>query len=538
MLLGAIVALLLALSGSGPTPEIAPISVLGNRTVAISSNDLSQGDVHRSYYDEFVLSAPPARNFTGDVANCQPGTISPAYAQDVVDRLNWYRDLAGVDGDVVLNRALDGRVQQAAMIMAAGDFWHHHAPANTPCRTDAGATAIERSNLSRIPGAGAVDEYFVDWGAGNEDVGHRRMLLHPELGSVGVGEAPDLGTNRSVNAIQTWDGFWDGATAQPEAVVWPTAGSFPEALVPPRWSITVRDADFTNASVSVTRNGTPISVTVLTAKAPTSTDPVDPLLVFELATTHLPATTGATQYTVTVSNVKAASGVTSYTWTVNAFDGDVAPHSSAAPSSQAPGERLAPSVINATFEDLVGRPPTENEVVMWSQATANERAVLVNDLANSDVWVGAVVDDLYLATLGRAPDAAGRQFWIDQIRAGMPVRDVAARFFASPEYFGTMTSEQWIVDLYVEILGRQPDAEGLAYWNGQIAATSEASVATRLYQMPESRERRVALLFAKLLDRSPDNAGHAYWAERLLEVDDISLATFLVNSDEYVSLNS
>ena len=120
----------------------------------------------------------------------------------------------------------------------------------------------------------------------------------------------------------------------------------------------------------------------------------------------------------------------------------------------------------------------------------------------------------------------------------MPVRDVAARFFASPEYFGTMTSEEWIIDLYAEILGRTPDTAGLAYWQGQVVETSEASVATRLYQMPESRGRRVELLFEKLLDRAPDTAGQAYWADQLLEVDDISLATFLVNSDEYVVRNS
>lgn len=478
----------------------------------------------------------PARNFTGSVATCQAGTISDAYAEDVVDRLNWYRGIAGVDDDVELDHSLDAQVQRAAVIMAAGSFWHHNAPADTPCWSQTGATAIQRSNLSRIRGAGAVDEYMVDWGSGNEDVGHRRMLMHAELGSVGVGEAPDLGTPRSVNVIQTWDGFWDHATVRPEAVVWPAAGAFPDALVPPRWSISVRDADFRNAQVSVTRNGRPIDVSVLTASNQGS-DPVDALMVFELRTEDLPSATAATNYEVVVSGVSGPNGQTTYTWSVDSFDGEAAPVGSAAASQDA-GQRLSRSVIEVTFADLVGRAPSDAEVALWSQATESQRAALVNELANSDVWIGAVVDDLYVATLGRVPDPAGRQFWIDQIKAGMPVRDVAARFFASPEYFGTMTSQEWLIDLYVEILGRTPDAHGLAYWQTQVAQTSEASVATRLYQMPESRERRVELLFEKLLDRAPDDAGQAYWADQLLAVDDISLATFLVSSDEYVARNS
>ena len=80
----------------------------------------------------------------------------------------------------------------------------------------------------------------------------------------------------------------------------------------------------------------------------------------------------------------------------------------------------------------------------------------------SDEWVSVLIDGYYRSTLGRAPDPGGRAHWIATIKAGMKPADVAARFYASAEYFQRSggTNEAWVTDLYAE------DADGNVWWFG------------------------------------------------------------------------
>ena len=512
------------------------------RVVTVSSSGATQQEVHASYYDEFVTSVEPARNYTGSVENCEAGSISPAYAQDQVDRLNWYRWLAGVDADVTLDHSLDQAVQEAALVHAAGADWAHVLPEDAACWTQRAADASRSSNLARAAGGLAVEQYIEDWGPDNGSVGHRRFVLREELDFVGVGEAPHPDEDKVTNVIDVAKGFWGRPELAPEAVLWPPAGPVPSTMMYRRWSISVGGADFSNAVVSVRRDGQPITTSIEYLDSPAVG--LDPILVFAVDQTDLPIKGESSSYDVAISGVQTPNGLTTFVWTTDAFDADAQP-ATPRPVTAEPEQQPAPepkagstSVVDATYEDLLNRLPNDAERDSWDAASGVGRSNLVQELALSDAWVGSVVDDLYLATLGRYPDPAGRQYWIEQIRNDMPIREVAARFFSSPEYVGSMTTEAWVEDLYTEILGRTPDAGGLEYWSDQVRTTSEGDVAVRLYQAPESRRRRVADLYEKLLDRGPDSSGHAYWAEQLMEQDDIALAVELVSSDEYVALNS
>jgi hypothetical protein len=85
----------------------------------------------------------------------------------------------------------------------------------------------------------------------------------------------------------------------------------------------------------------------------------------------------------------------------------------------------------------------------------------------------------YASILGRNPDAEGLAHWqqliADRQAAGADVkpvfRDMANFFFNSPEYLGNATSDtQFLTDLYRTFFQREPDADGLAFWLGQLAA--------------------------------------------------------------------
>ncbi|GAA3158633.1 DUF4214 domain-containing protein [Nonomuraea salmonea] len=71
----------------------------------------------------------------------------------------------------------------------------------------------------------------------------------------------------------------------------------------------------------------------------------------------------------------------------------------------------------------------------------------------------AFVDSLYRRLLNRAPDAGGFQFWVKQLKNGVPRSEVARGFVLSPEYCRNFSKS-----LYVHYLRRQPDAGGWQFW--------------------------------------------------------------------------
>lgn len=75
---------------------------------------------------------------------------------------------------------------------------------------------------------------------------------------------------------------------------------------------------------------------------------------------------------------------------------------------------------------------------------------------------------IYEAVLGRTPDRGGLGYWINDMDNGVTLTTIASGFIASKEFkdkYGTNPSyDTYINLLYQNILGRNPDKEGLDYW--------------------------------------------------------------------------
>ena len=83
------------------------------------------------------------------------------------------------------------------------------------------------------------------------------------------------------------------------------------------------------------------------------------------------------------------------------------------------------------------------------------------------------VTELYVATLGRAPDKGGLDYWTTQVATGkLTIVEVANSFFDQPEtqakYPASMTTTDFVNAIYNNALGRPADAVGLAYWVDQL----------------------------------------------------------------------
>ncbi|WP_027852951.1 DUF4214 domain-containing protein [Marinobacterium litorale] len=78
---------------------------------------------------------------------------------------------------------------------------------------------------------------------------------------------------------------------------------------------------------------------------------------------------------------------------------------------------------------------------------------------------------LYQAAFSREPDLEGMGFWIAHLENGMTIQDAASLFIASPEFFslyGNPSNGEFITSLYNNVLGRDPEPAGYAWWLDQI----------------------------------------------------------------------
>ena len=201
--------------------------------------------------------------------------------------------------------------------------------------------------------------------------------------------------------------------------------------------------------------------------------------------------------------------------------------------------------IAAGYADFIDRAPTTGErTAARTQlggnraATKAQRSQFVTGLANSDEYLGTVVNRMYRDTLGREGDPGGVAYWTERLRSGRStVAEVAGQFYASGEYFrgfGGGDLNRWIGDLYQKLLHRTPDPAGLAHWRGRATRSGRNAVSLPLFQSNESARSRVSALYVALLGRPADAAGLEHWAPRVVAKGDVVLAVDLATSAEYV----
>ncbi|MEL7154985.1 MAG: CAP domain-containing protein [Actinomycetota bacterium] len=213
--------------------------------------------VHQAEY----AAVPPVLAWVGDLDGCQEGATSTDYRRATIDRVNFYRAMAGVPAIVSEDPDLSAKAQEAALMMSAEGALTHHPGDDFACFSTVGQEAAGNSNLYLgRTGPVAIDGYIEDPGENNNDVGHRNTILHPPTRAMGVGDiaASDLG--HAANALWVFDEHvFDEASdldrppmrERDRFVAWPPRGYVPPELVYPRWSFTQAGADFSRAQVTV-----------------------------------------------------------------------------------------------------------------------------------------------------------------------------------------------------------------------------------------------------------------------------------------------
>jgi hypothetical protein len=115
----------------------------------------------------------------------------------------------------------------------------------------------------------------------------------------------------------------------------------------------------------------------------------------------------------------------------------------------------------------------------------------------------AAITELYVAYFDRAPDALGLHFWANAFSEGLGLDAMAEAFFDRPEHrglYGEVTDiPAYVAAVYENVLGRAPDAAGLAFWQGFLEDDAPAHIPIFV---------QAILAGAKADSGSPDDAAY------------------------------
>ncbi len=358
----------------GPRPQFQ--TVTGGFSVNINSRE----EVRSFYNGIYPTSDNVPQDTTADVSSCTPGHNSTAFQQAELRRINWFRAMAGMPASIVLNPVDNYGSQQMAVLQSANNVLDHH-PTNTySCYTTNAAHYAGGDQSLGADGAQAITDFIWDFGANNNEVGHRRWIIYPPEIVMGVGDVPGVGTNAAANLTYVFDPASFGtrpATRHPY-VTWPPQGFVPSQVVFPYWSFGLSNADLSAATVLMTSNGVPIS----TAIQPYQTGFGDNTLVWvpmgldaTTSGTSFPFSGADTVYGVTVSNINDNGSMVSYSYNVTVFDPAV------------PGADYIPSALNGPAQPVVGA------ATVYSAVAPNNPNVTSYNFLSAQLTSGNLFDD-------------------------------------------------------------------------------------------------------------------------------------------------
>jgi hypothetical protein len=178
------------------------------------------------------------------------------------------------------------------------------------------------------------------------------------------------------------------------------------------------------------------------------------------------------------------------------------------------------------YRDFLGREGDSGGINFWTDrinTAANTRAQVVESFFNSAEFQQTVapVVRLYFAYFLRIPDYVGLQYWINYYKAGHSFDEISQAFAGSPEFantYGSLSNGSFVFLVYRNVLGRNPDSAGFAYWTNQLDTGARTRGQVMLV-FSESAEYKsvsinmvyVTMMYVGMLRRAPDQGGFDFW---------------------------
>jgi len=177
---------------------------------------------------------------------------------------------------------------------------------------------------------------------------------------------------------------------------------------------------------------------------------------------------------------------------------------------------LGASPTNATMEADAGR-------MLRGETTVPGYAVSLTNTTTHNETVRPVTR-LYYAVFLREPDAGGLNYWVRLNQAGHRLEDIATMFADSPEFrntYGALSNSAFVQLVYRNVLERNPDAGGLAYWTDLVnRGMSRGRLVMGFSESAEFRTTSFAKVtvswaFIQMLGRIPTEPERLLWTTAL-----------------------
>ncbi len=193
--------------------------------------------------------------------------------------------------------------------------------------------------------------------------------------------------------------------------------------------------------------------------------------------------------------------------------------------------------LRNVYDEILSRPADDGGLDFWLGRLAADgdtaRTEVARQMAFSVEGARGEVVRAYGDLLGRSPDAAGLAYWTDFLQSE-PATVLRSLLLASEERqlrAGDRTA--WLDGVYREILGRDADAAGRTFWFGQLdAGLAPLLLVLEIYVSEEGINRRVDQIHRETLDRSATSAEIAESRTLLITSGERALRARLLASDE------
>ncbi len=181
------------------------------------------------------------------------------------------------------------------------------------------------------------------------------------------------------------------------------------------------------------------------------------------------------------------------------------------------------------YRDFLGREGESSGITYWTnQITSNLQSraqVIDNFFRSAEFQATTPITRLYFAYFLRIPDYPGLIYWVTQYRNGTSLNQISQQFAQSQEFtqrYGSLSNDQFVALVYQNVLGRTPDQAGFDYWVNQLnsGAQTRGQVMAGFSESDEYKARSgnwvyVVQMYVGMLRRSPEQAGFDYWVNQM-----------------------
>ena len=213
--------------------------------------------------------------------------------------------------------------------------------------------------------------------------------------------------------------------------------------------------------------------------------------------------------------------------------------------------------VSRCYRIILGREADQGGLDTWYNELASGRKtaaeiinqfVISTEFRNKKLSNAETVEILYKAMIDRAPDPAGKSYWVGQLENGKPLQAIINGFCGSEEFKylckvygikpGTVAVpedqpakpdaadgliQSYVTRCYEIILGRKPDEGGMKTWVNELNSGRKAAAeiidcfvrSTEFQNKKLSNADAVEILYKAMLGRGSDAAGKSSWVSQL-----------------------